>query len=479
MSTTTARRRVLMLEFNELCPSLLDRWMAAGELPNFRRIYEASDAFTTLADAEAPALEPWIQWYSVHTGLDYGQHQVFRLSDGPLRDFPDMWSMARAAGRRVMNFSSMNAKGFAGEGCVFMPDPWCTSERAWPTELNTFFDFVSKNVQEYSNADQGVGLGDYARFAGFLAGHGLSWQTLSATLRQLAGERTTDPGSSWKRVTILDAMCVDVFAHYYRKTRPDLATLFLNSTAHLQHSYWRCMDPGSFVVQPSPKDVERFGDAILLGYRSMDRLLGRILSLVESDTMVVFATALSQQPFLKWESIGGQRFYRPRDVHALLGHLGIAPRVVQPVMTHQYQLRFDTAAAQEEATRRLEACRHGEEALFLVQPKEDLTVYIGCQLRRAVSEDERIHLGEAGEAAFWEHFYMIDAMKSGCHHPDGALWFRTGTQQLHPEKVSILDIMPTVMGALGVPVPVNGAYPYKGRALPLGVPAEPALRKVA
>ena len=96
-------------------------------------------------------------------------------------------------------------------------------------------------------------------------------------------------------------------------------------------------------------------------------------------------------------------------------------------------------------------------ALFLVQPKEDLTIYIGCQLRRAVSEDERIHLGEAGEAAFWEHFYMIDAMKSGCHHPDGALWFRTGTQQLHPEKVSILDIMPTVMGALGVPVPVNGA----------------------
>ena len=32
MSTTTARRRVLMLEFNELCPSLLDRWMAAEVL---------------------------------------------------------------------------------------------------------------------------------------------------------------------------------------------------------------------------------------------------------------------------------------------------------------------------------------------------------------------------------------------------------------------------------------------------------------
>ena len=74
MTTTTARRRVLMLEFNELCPSLIDRWMAAGELPNFRRIFEASEAFTTLADAEAPALEPWIQWYSVHTGLDYSQH---------------------------------------------------------------------------------------------------------------------------------------------------------------------------------------------------------------------------------------------------------------------------------------------------------------------------------------------------------------------------------------------------------------------
>src|SRR2546423_14753697 len=39
---TTLFRSVILLEFNELSPSLMHRFMAAGELPNFQRLYRES-----------------------------------------------------------------------------------------------------------------------------------------------------------------------------------------------------------------------------------------------------------------------------------------------------------------------------------------------------------------------------------------------------------------------------------------------------
>ena len=77
-----AESRVILLEFNELCPDLLGDFMGRGLLPNFRRLYESSAVFTTDAGEDAPNLEPWIQWPTVHSGLPFADHGVFHLGDG-------------------------------------------------------------------------------------------------------------------------------------------------------------------------------------------------------------------------------------------------------------------------------------------------------------------------------------------------------------------------------------------------------------
>src|SRR4051794_28556749 len=73
---------LILLEFNELCPALLQRFMLEGTLPHFRRFYEASTVYTTDAGEGAPNLEPWIQWPTVHSGLPFREHGVFHLGDG-------------------------------------------------------------------------------------------------------------------------------------------------------------------------------------------------------------------------------------------------------------------------------------------------------------------------------------------------------------------------------------------------------------
>ena len=58
---------------------------------------------------------------------------------------------------------------------------------------------------------------------------------------------------------------------------------------------------------------------------------------------------------------------------------------------------------------------------------------------------------------------MIDATRSGFHHPDGALWIRTGTHAVHPDPVSVLDVFPTLLDHFGVGLPEG--VDYRGRSL--------------
>ena len=464
-----ATRPVIVMEFNELCSPLLRQWMDEGRLPNFARLHAQSDVFTTDADVSDPAqLEPWIQWYSSHTGLAYDQHKVFHLTDGPRAGFSGIHRIALDAGRRVGSFASMNVAPFAKPGSFFVGDPWSENGDASPSELNVYNRFVSWNVREYSNASNRLSLGDYAGFLSFMLGHGLSPTTIAGIVRQLVSERLGDRRLSYKRVALLDRLQFDVFRSYYRKLRPDFATFFLNSTAHLQHSYWRHMQPDAFTIRPDAGEMAVYGDAVRFGYEAMDKLVGSFAALADrSGAMLVFMTALSQQPFLRHEEFGGQHFHRPHNVERFLKQLGIAYVSVDPTMTHQYMAHFASDADRDTARARLSALsmKEGGRRVFdfpTVEGAEGL--YFGCQISTNVGSNAIIIDESIGTSmSFGSVFYRIDAIKSGRHHPNGALWFRTGRGRVHEEHVSILDVFPTILDLLAVPLPRDADY--RGRSM--------------
>ncbi len=74
--------RLIMAEFNELSPVLMDKFIAAGKLPNFERLRSQSEVYLTDAQEAQDDLEPWIQWVTVHSGLPYAEHGIRNLGDG-------------------------------------------------------------------------------------------------------------------------------------------------------------------------------------------------------------------------------------------------------------------------------------------------------------------------------------------------------------------------------------------------------------
>ena len=60
----------------------VNKYIAVGELPNFKNFLSKNKLIKTHSEKEYHLLEPWIQWVTVHTGLEFEDHKIYRLGDG-------------------------------------------------------------------------------------------------------------------------------------------------------------------------------------------------------------------------------------------------------------------------------------------------------------------------------------------------------------------------------------------------------------
>jgi len=439
--------QLILIEFNELCPSLLSEFMDDGSLPNFRRFFESSTVFTTDAGEQEPNLEPWIQWPTVHSGMPFAEHKVFHLGDGRRLGYACVAKILSDAGIPVGVCGSMNLNYGRLNGYV-LPDPWDKDGQPHPDRLLPFYRTVARQVQEASRTDA-VSKADLLAFGWFLVRNGLTAGTAGAIVKQLWQERR-DPGIRWKRAMLLDRLQYDVFRSLNRRFGVRFATFFCNSTAHFQHYHWRNMEPGRFTAPPPESDHPSLREAIPLGYQAMDRLLGRMLH-DYPDARLVLCTALSQQP---WTDTTKCTF-RPRRFEALLefARVTVGPAQVKPVMAEQFHVECpdaEAAGATEEGFRDLVV---EDEPLMYVK-REGSSVFAGCRVTDTAVLDRPVRRRSDGNTRrFGDLFYMIHTMRSGRHHPDGVLWVRNGRHQVVGDKVPLAAVAPTLLKAFEVPRP--------------------------
>jgi hypothetical protein len=449
---------VILLEFNELTPSLVSRFIAEGKLPNFERMFNESRVFTSDASEDTVEdkrlLNPWVQWVTVHTGVNATVHGIRKLGEAAQLKQKSLTQVLTAAGRRVLIFGTMNVKHDGRvDGCV-VPDPWTRGTDPYPKELTPFYRFIQKTVQDHTTGEERLTRAEYAAFLRFMVTHGLSLSTVMAIGRQLASEVTRRYG--WRRVAILDRIQWDVFRYYYRRIRPHFATFFLNSTAHLQHKFWRNMDPEPFKIRPSAGEQAELQDAVLFGYQQMDKLLGRMIGLAGTDATLVLCTALSQQPCLIYEDSGGKTFYRARNVDEVLRWAGIAdPYTYSPVMSEEFHLIFEDGAKASRAMQRMCALTVDGEQVFAAT-QDGARLFCGCRIIRQLPPDAVLDRGTGGTPVkFFDMFHQGGGIKSGMHHPDGMLWIRLPDRShaVNRAKVALSTVAPTLLRLMHVEPP--------------------------
>lgn len=443
---------VIVLEFNELTPALMSRFIDEGHLPGFKRLRDQSITCITDAEEAPPALEPWIQWVTVHTGLSFAEHGVYDLGDGEEFHAPRIWDLVADAGEKAWICSSMNAaiQTERTENIHLIPDPWAVNLRPCPADLyDPFYHLVRTYVQEYTRDRPPLTKADYARFAAFMLRYGLSPRTVRDAISQLAAERTGAP--KWRRAVILDRLLWDVFRAQWKRLHPTLSTFFLNSTAHFQHYYWRNMEPEKFSLKDEGN--ERASEAILLGYQRMDQIVQECLVMAGNKATIVLATALGQQPMTIYDDRGGKQIYRPRDATVLLRYAGYSNAFrYAPVMAEQFHLFFESEDDAADALVKLKALRLGDQPVMEAR-RDGMEIFAGCAIIKEPANDAEITTQHNNKpAGFDVLFYRVEGLKSGMHHPDGILWIArpNGVGSNIDRKVSLREIAPTLMALCGI-----------------------------
>lgn len=442
-----------MLEFNELAPQLMDRFIEEGHLPNFARL--RSQSTVALTDPEEPqeGLEPWIQWATVHTGTPRSTHGIEKLGEADRLEQATIGQIVAANGGSVWMCGSMNLPKRAAGGGSYLPDPWNPDSTPSPASLRAFSDFVRANVQEHSNTAARLTPMSVAAFGWHLARHGLTSVTVRRAVGQLVAERRGRRGR-WARASVLDRFQWDLFRWYWRRQRPTFATFFSNSTAHYQHVYWRNLEPDQFVRQPTDDEQRQYGQAVLHGYREMDGIVGEAMAMAdEFGTTLILCTGLSQQPYLQAEESGGKYIYRPHRFIDVTRALGIRDiRQIAPVMAEQFHLFFEDETGASAASDSLRSATVDDRPAFTVRV-EGNDVFAGCAIHDVLPADASIRTGTGEVLPFEQFFYRSESPKSGFHHPDGMLWIRTGVHREIEDRVPLVSVAPTILEMLGLEAP--------------------------
>lgn len=432
-------KKMLVMEFNELCPSLLERFMDEGQLPNFAKLKKESSVMLTLTNATGEDLNPWIQWLDVHTGQDWESHGIKLLNR--INDFEGkfVWDLlSEKYGIKNWICGSMNAKfsePFIGR---FLPDPWCVDvDPSHNDSMRDYYDFVSQSVQNHS----GEVKTSQTSFIRSLLNQNVRISTILGLAFQIIKEKIFE-NETWKRAIWLDKIQLDVFNYYYKKEQPEFATFFSNAVAHFQHHYWDQFEPEKFANTQKNQDG-KLKDAILKAYKNTDYLVGKLCQAVDSETAIVFATALSQEPYTD-----NQRFYYNINSKATFFEKFDIPvgTILKPIMAEQFYLEFPSVEAAIEAQNNLDKYvmnsndyfHVGSNHVFLLE-RQGKNLQVQCRCTKMVSDDAYFFDENAPDTKtiFSDCFYKMNEIKTGKHNPFGLYWFKDPSNKFITHKENV------------------------------------------
>jgi hypothetical protein len=462
-------RKVLLVELNEITWRLLDPLLQDGALPAFADLIRRGVRGTPVAPEVPPDLDPWISWTTLYTGRPPQEHGVKFLEQPPETVHgPKIWDLVADAGRSVGVFGSImswpprtDVKGFWVPG-TFSPGP-----ETFPPELRPIQDL---NLT-YTRAHTPLASEPRPGKLGLL----LKLRKLglrSSTLAAIAGffaRRAARMARDWEKVSLQPLINLDFFTTLWKRHRPDFSTFHSNHVAHYQHRYWRATDPAPFLEKPSAEEVRQYGGAIRYGYQTADRLLRRLGRVVGPDTTVVVASGLGQQPYVVEEFKGGRSVIRMQDVNQVLDLLGVAGRCTPySVMAPQWNIRFDDPEVQRRAVQGLKVAYYktpDTELFSCTEAGDTICINVKQKLPRPIDWDADCVFLETGRTVKMRDLCAEKdpTPKQGYHDQAGVLIMagpgvRPGVEL---GECSTLDIAPTLLTLLGLPVPGH----MKGRVL--------------
>lgn len=424
-------RRVVVLGLDAATWNIIDQRLQPEEMPNLHALAE-SGVRTTLRSLE-PILSN-IVWTSAATGVLPERHGIdgFQFDRRFVR-VPTVWDLVDEAGGRVGLFKYLVTEPPLPVNGFILPG-WMTQN-----PNNTHPPQLVRRLRVLTGLHHPV-----------------------AAARFLLQERQRD-----YRYGLRDRMMAwhyaTAFIDLHKRFDPDVAACIWFGTDVLGHKTWQYMAPEDFAEQP-PQGGERFRNTLLDCYRDADVQLGRVIrALDDGRTLFILMSDHGMGPL--------ERVERRAHIRGepLLEILGLDDRFYIPSPHTDLLLNARLPGRTEEATVALAEQEHAvaiaaEQLRSVVRVDDGRPLFeVGVDLEQ--EPDLRVRVSDPGEITggtqirvgqrtlpAWRMVQLIEL--SGSHRLEGILVMAGPGVEVgaHVPEASIMDVAPTILRVLGLPV---------------------------
>ena len=419
-------KKLFLLELNEFNRDFLKNAADQLNLKNIQRLFSLNETQCFTRDTyESDALDPWVQWVSIHSGVPYKEHQVKHLGDVPDLKNPQIWEKLSELDFSSIVWGVLNgARRNATRCSVFVPDPWTFSEKAHPSELNGVLGlprFMAKNRLSFLRLEF---LGNFLAFIRvFLSPKMLKAIFMEAPSVLVGAVRfKCAPFVFFCLTEYLSAL---MLIEYRKKVRPDFTLFFVNSIAHLQHYYW---------TGTNYKDNPR----LEYGLKYVDKLVEKVFACLESGENLVTTNGFSQdntnqeKPWIMYRQINHEKF---------LAAVGVQFTQVEALMTHDAHIFFATEEACVAALKILSEVRVLQCPLFVVEasPHDKKKLFYRLQFTDQLEANACFEAMSASLPFF--KFFKEVVCRTGKHNPMGTIFSKDALFQKKIENHEIYSYL--------------------------------------
>ena len=415
-------RRLILLELNEINFDIVSQYINNGKkLDGFKKIID-DGLLQTTSENDYELLEPWIQWPSVHTGMKFKDHNIFRLGDITKSDHDQIFEKVESLGFKVGAVSPMNASNKLNDPSYFIPDPW--------TETNPDNSFLSKSIYEAivqavnDNSSSKLTLKTILNLC-------VAFVFLVNPIRwiNMAFYAASSIRKSWRKAIFLDKLLFEIHLTLFKKKRPEFSTLFLNAGAHIQHHYFLNSPHINFKGIKNPEwFIEKNKDPLLDVLYEYDKMICSLLDL--KDIEIIIATGLSQTPFEETKF-----YYRLKKHKEFLSLFNIEYKDIFPRMTRDFLITFSSSEEALKAQKDLEQFKVDDgSSLFgeIDNRGEDLFVVLTYP---KMIDNKTLVSFKNKQLSLLDHVAFV-SLKNGEHCPIGYSYFSDGLKDFAPSSKS-------------------------------------------
>lgn len=424
---------------------IIDPMIEAGDLPVLADLCRAGvrGPLETLSPIWSPLI-----WTSIATGRNPEEHGItsYSMTRSDLKS-ARIWDIARDQGKRVGLFQWLITWPSERSFAFCIPSWLAHTPETWPPEYR-FIQELNLNQTESGGSASLL----YILCQGTL--HGLRIETTVSLFSDWITSPSDTDGAFIDQHMRYVEPSTDVFLHLLRKYEPDVACFCLYGTDQLAHRFWKYFDPEPF-EDVDEDERSRFGSVIPDYYRLADRALGRVLAAAPEATVIVVSDH-GMGPDLAAPA----RYVFRMD--RILQEAGLAGRFTITFAQRRYLLSPVSPLTVEELRSALATFKgihlyESDDPIFQVDLNEDGTIILNPMMDMVVGPEVPLYttrgiilnarLLKIEEAVEVRHL-------SGSHRAMGIVILKGQAIRRGgaTEGATVLDIAPTALALLGLPV---------------------------